>query len=507
MTTTIPPGRYVLSPGIDLVPRETGGLMLQETPLRALRLNQGAFAIIEACRQGFSPADYLTGRDDRQAGSLLSLLDKLCRLRLLEWQPSGSFTPLVSIIIPVYNRAGEIGECLESLLALDYPENRREIIVVDDGSTDDLHEVVSRHPVRLLAYAGNRGQSHARNLGVAKARGDIIAFIDSDCVAEAQWLSELTPYFQDPRIALVGGYVAAYYRETWLDRYEAAGSPLNMGEHLAIGEAQDLDFYVPTCNLLVRKDAYQGVGGLDEALRFGEDVDLCWKLRKRGHRQLYVPKGAVRHKHRNRLAASARQRFHYGTSEPVLYTRHPEVVKRLPWQPWGLAFWAGLVLSLWQPVGLGVAGVAWLGEFFRKKSRLFPQASPRVYAQILQALLKNYFALAYYLTLHLVRYYLLVLLVAALLFPGVWPLLLAAVLLPVEVEYFRKKAPLNVAAFTLFFLGEQACYQAGVLWGSLKLRTLRCYRPHWVGRNAPGKAGAAVNWGLAGRLRKAGSQS
>lgn len=506
MTHPFPPGRYVVSPGVDLVPRETGGLMLQETPLRVLRLNQGAFAIIEACRQGFSPADYLAGRDDRQTGPVLSLLDKLCRLRLLEWQPAPGFTPLVSIIVPVYNRAGEIGECLESLLGLSYPEDRREIIVVDDGSTDHLHEVISRYPVRLLAYPHNRGQSAARNLGVAKARGEIIACIDSDCVAEPEWLSELTPYFQDPRVALVGGYVEAYYRETWLDRYEAAASPLNMGGHLAIGEAQDLDFYVPTCNLLVRRDAFQGVGGLDEGLRFGEDVDLCWKLRKRGHRQLYVPQGVVRHKHRNRLAASARQRFHYGTSEPVLYTRHPEVVKRLPWQPWGLAFWAGLALSLWQPAGLGLAGAAWLGEFFQKKPRLFPQAGPRVYARIMKALLKNYFALAYYLTLHLVRYYLLGLVAAAVLFPGARPLILAAMLLPVGVEYCRKKAPLNVAAFTLLFLGEQACYQAGVVWGSLKLRTLRCYRPHWVGRNSPGRTGAPVGWGLPGRLRKAGSQ-
>jgi mycofactocin system glycosyltransferase len=507
MTLAIPPGRYVLSPGVDLVPRERGGLMLQETPLRVLRLNQEAFGIMKACRQGFSPAGYLAGQDVHQQGPLLTWLDKLCRLRFLEWQPAPGFTPFVSIIIPVYNRAGEIGECLKSLLALDYPEERREIIVVDDGSTDDLHEVIGRYPVRLLAYPENRGQSAARNLGVAAARGEIIAFIDSDCVAEPHWLSELTPYFQDPRVALVGGYVAAYYRETWLDRYEAAASPLNMGEHLAIGEAQDLDFYVPTCNLLVRRDAYQEVGGLDEALRFGEDVDLCWKVRKQGRRQLYVPKGVVRHKHRNRLLASARQRFHYGTSEPVLYTRHPEVVKRLPWQPWGLAFWAGLALSLWQPVGLGVAAAAWLGEFFQKKPRLFPQAGPRVYAKILKALLKNYLALAYYLTLHLVRYYLVVLLAAAVLFPGARLLILAAILLPVGVEYFRKKAPLNVAAFTLFFLGEQACYQTGVLWGSLKLRTWRCYRPHWVGRNSPGKAGAAVHWGLAGRLRKAGSQS
>ena len=141
---------------------------------------------------------------------------------------------------------------------------------------------------------------------------------------------------------------------------------------------------MPTCNLLVRKDAYQGVGGLDEALRFGEDVDLCWKLRKRGHRQFYVPPGAVRHKHRNRLTASAWQRFHYGTSEPVLYARHPEVKKSLPWQPWGLAFWVSLAL---QPVA---AHLAWGsrgrlvgGIFAAKKLASFP-GRPWVYARIIE---------------------------------------------------------------------------------------------------------------------------
>ena len=213
-----------------MVPQETGGLILQENPLRVLAAQPGGLRHHQACRQGFSPADYLSGRDDRQAGPLLSLLDKLCRLRLLEWGPAPGFAPLVSIIIPVYNRAGEIRECLESLLALSYPEDRLEIIVVDDGSTDHLQEEVGRYPVRLLGYPDNRGKPRPGTWGWQQARGEIIAFIDSDCVAEPHWLSELMPYFQDPRVALVGGYVAAYFRETWLDRYEAAASPLNMGD-------------------------------------------------------------------------------------------------------------------------------------------------------------------------------------------------------------------------------------------------------------------------------------
>ena len=284
---------------------------------------------------------------------ILNLLDSLCRWRIIAWQPkAGDFYPLVSIVIPVFNRPLEISECLEALLNLNYPKDRREIIVVDDGSTDSTCEVISRYPVKLLAQEDNRGQSAARNCGVKNACGEIIGFIDSDCVAETDWLKELVPYFQDQRIGLVGGYVAAYFQQTWLDRYESAASPLNMGNNLIIGDSADLDFYVPTCNLLVRKEAFLQTGGLDEAKRFGEDVDLCWKMRRRGYRQLYVPAGAVRHKHRSRLLSSGKQRFHYGTSEPELYASHPEVKKRLPWQPLGYLFWTFVALGFWQPYSL-----------------------------------------------------------------------------------------------------------------------------------------------------------
>jgi mycofactocin system glycosyltransferase len=479
MMPMLPPGHYVLLPGIALVPQTKGGIILQETPFRVFRVNETAFAILTACRQGFSLQEYVD-HDARQTASLLALLDSLCRWRILEWRPSSQgFAPPVSIVIPVYNRPQEISECLEALLHLDYPADRREIIVVDDGSTDQTREVVGQYPVKLITREANQGQSAARNLGVQHARGEIIAFIDSDCVAEPEWLTELVPYFQDQRLGLVGGFVASYFQKTRLDRYESAASPLNMGRSLVIADPSDLDFYVPTCNLLVRQEAYLKVGGLDETRRFGEDVDLCWKLRKHGYRQTYVPAGPVRHKHRSRLLNSGIQRFHYGTSEPELYASHPEVKKRLPWQLLGLLFWIAIALGFfWQKAFLLLAPATWIGDFWAKK-RAFPTASNKfLQIKILKALFKSYFSLAYYLTLHSIRYYLFLLILLSFIFPAILPLTLTMVILPVTVEFFRKQPSLNFCVFALFFLGEQLCYQAGVLYGAIRIGNFRCYRPH-----------------------------
>ena len=91
--------------------------------------------------------------------------------------------------------------------------------------------------------------------------------------------------------------------------------------------------YVPTCNLLVRRSVYRELGGLRETLRVGEDVDLCWRLRERGHVLVYAPEGVVRHKHLGRLGAMLRRRADYGSSEATLHALHPDKHGRLRLPP------------------------------------------------------------------------------------------------------------------------------------------------------------------------------
>ena len=495
MTDPLVKGTFHLKPGTRLICRESDGVILSERPLRALRVNLAALGIIEQCREGL-PAEPIS-RPDETGGTppILNLLDRLCQIGLLEWRPLEKvFEPLVSIVIPVYNRAHEISACLESLFALDYPPSKREIIVIDDASTDQTRDVVRQWEVKLISLERNMGQSAARNRGVAAASGVIIACVDSDCTAEPSWLRDLVPYFQDSRNVLVGGYVDSFYRQTRLDRYEEAASPLNMGEEIAVGKGSESDFYVPTCNVLVKRDAYLQVGGLDETLRVGEDVDLCWRLKEAGFRLLYVPKGRVKHKHRNRFLATFARRFDYGTSEPVLYAAHSDIMKRFPLQYSSTALLltcvAGLLMQwiIAAPVACFIVLVDALAKRRDYRKRMQVTLS---FGTIFRATVEKHFHLFYHLCHHLIRYHVILLVTLAIFFTPLIPLVAVIVLFPALVAFLRKRPQLGFLWFLGFFVVEQAFYQAGVFWGSLRHRCLRPY--HLV--LAPTKRGksAVVN--------------
>ena len=476
MAGSPPTGRYRLKPGIKLIRASGGGILLQPDPLRALKINRSAFEVLQRCRAEWRPDQHAKLR--APAGST-PFLDTLHHGGLLDWTPPLPVNwPRVSVVVPVYNRPARIEACLASLANLDYPENRIEIIVVDDGSTDFTAAVVRRFGVRLLVQPRNMGQSVARNTGVAAAGGEIIAFLDSDCIAEPGWLRELVPCFQDERVALVGGYVAAYYRDKRMDRYEEACSPLNMGADAVMGRGEHSVFYVPTCNMLVRKTIYEQMGGLDPGLHVGEDVDLCWRLMAAGHHLLYIPRGKVRHRHRSRILPGFLRRFDYGTSEAVLYARFPGVAKQFPWQPGGicalLAAAAGLVSLSWYWLA-AMAGIL-VAESICKRIQLVRRMDIRLsIAEILSSLIKSHYRLAYYLAFYLVRYHLLPLAVLSMVFPPLtWPAA-AIVLLPVVTVYLRKRPRLSLPVFAIFYLCEHAFYQAGAFWGCIRQKSFRLY--------------------------------
>ncbi len=503
MTDAIPQGRFFLRPGIRLIHGKNGGVLLQSAPLRALRLNAAAFEILTRCQTGFHPAECTSAGAGLPRESVFPFLDSLWQAGFLDWRPAaGAFEPCVSIVIPVYNRASEIGACLEALLALNYPPDKREIIVVDDGSTDETPAVVRNYRVKLIELFQNRGQSAARNVGAAAATGEIIAFIDSDCIADPDWLHELLPYFQDIRVALAGGYVDSFYQESWLDRYEEVQSPLNMGKEGAFGTSAASDFYVPTCNVLIRKNAYMKAGGLDEGLRLGEDVDLCWRLKGKGHRLLYVPRGRVRHKHRNRFWDIFTRRFDYGTSEAFLFTRHKQVRKKFPWKPAALGFLGLLCLCLLtgSPLLLPLAGLIWIGSSWHSKIQMQKKIGVLLrFRDLLGATLKEYLACAFYLSYHFVRYYLLLMIILALSFPGVAALLGTLILFPVTIEYLRKVPRLVFPLYLFFFLMEQAFYQMGVFWGCVKTRS---YKPYHLVFTIPRQSTGSNRTGRPARFRE-----
>ena len=382
----------------------------------------------------------------------------------------------VSVIIPVRNRRDDIGACLQSLRELDYPHDKLEIIVVDDASTDQTPDVVSQYPVRLIRLKQHKQASYCRNLAAQSARGDILAFIDSDCLAGSAWLGELVPAFKDAQLGALGGVVDSYFGENGLDRYEKVKSSLNVSNWFKRSQKNDPFFYLPACNLLARRHLFLELGGFREELVVGEDVDLCWRIRKNGYQIEYRPQGRVYHKHRNRVFSFCRRRFDYGTSEPLLNKLHPEKIKKLCFPPLTSLFWSSLLLSIipgFRPLIVVSAG-AIVADTLQKRLRIKRRKIPVKVSSLLSSVLRSYLAFLHHIASFVSRYYLFPSLIILPIAPPVFTAIVMLHLLAGLVDYVIKKPQLNLVSFLYYFSLEQLAYQLGVWWGCFKHI---CFRP------------------------------
>ena len=316
---------YRLAQHVELVERDGENFLVAKTPLSVLRLNR---SLTDLVRRGMTGP--LTAATSGEAEVLEQLASKGFMERLRSGaQPLAAF-PSVSVVIPVKDRAEELRRCLASLARLDYPQEKLQVIVVDDGSSDSSAAVAQESGAQVVASGGTgRGPAAARNVGARAAQGEILAFIDSDCTASPEWLRELLPAFNDPKIAAVGGMVDGMCTASAVDRYEAVMSSLSLGSRERNGSGGDDTFYLPSCNLLVRRNAFLGVGGFDDTMHVGEDVDLTWRLRDAGWTIAYLPAGSICHEHRSTLRSFMSRRFDYGTSEGMLQLLHPQRRKRM----------------------------------------------------------------------------------------------------------------------------------------------------------------------------------
>ena len=464
---------YRLVQNVELVEREGESYLVAKTPLSVLRLNR---SLAELVRRGSDGP--LSAASAAEAAVLEQLAAKgfLTQERLKEDAPAE--LPLVSIVIPVKDRAEELSRCLASLAGLDYPREKIETIVVDDGSSDDSAAVARRFGALVVPSGGTgRGPAAARNRGATAASGEILAFIDSDCSASQQWLAELVPAFSDPKTAAVGGLVDGMCSASAVDRYEAVMSSLSLGSRERFGNKGNDTFYLPSCNLLVRRAAFLDVSGFQDSMHVGEDVDLTWRLRDQGWTIAYLPVGRVLHEHRSTLRSFMSRRFDYGTSEGLLQRLHPRRSKRMVIPPL-LGFILALCLAApftgWWPLppALGVL----LADAVVSRRRLARRGLPLGIGTLLAGRLRALGSLVYYLSYHLIRYYSIPLMAAALIFPPLW--LVPVVLLgcAARVDYAIKRPQQSFASFAVIYSLEQIAYGAGVFWGCLSRKTFRSYR-------------------------------
>jgi GT2 family glycosyltransferase len=259
------------------------------------------------------------------------------------------------VIIPTYNSADTLEETLRALTGQELIEYS-EIIVVDDGSTDDTARMVKNFEVRYYRKQ-NGGPASARNLGIDNAQGEIVLFLDSDCVPQTGWLKQMTEPFKDKSVYGVKGVyitrqkslIARFVQLEFEERY------------LLLSSKETIDF-VDTYSAGFRIEALKSVGGFDESFpkADNEDVDLSYKLARAGYRMVFQPKAVIEHTHPGNLLRYLKIKFNRGFWRTAVYQRHPGKALKDSYTPQTLklqilsAFgvWMGLIVwlftGLWQ---------------------------------------------------------------------------------------------------------------------------------------------------------------
>ena len=243
--------------------------------------------------------------------------------------------PKVSVIVASYNGARTLKACLDSLLKLNYPNY--EILLVDDGSTDTTQQIASLYKDVRHIYQTHQGLSVARNAGIYAADGDVIAFTDSDCRADEDWLYYLIGDLLNSKFTGIGGHNFLPPEDSLV----AAAVQVSPGGPAHVMLTDRIAEHIPGCNMAFYKWALLEIGGFDPIYRrAGDDVDVCWRLQQRGYTLGFSPGGFVWHYRRSTIRAYLRQQQGYGEAEALLVRRHPE-----NFNSFGSSIWHGRIYA------------------------------------------------------------------------------------------------------------------------------------------------------------------
>jgi len=214
----------------------------------------------------------------------------------------------VSIIIPIKNRANYLPNLIQNLTNLNYPDY--EIIIVNDCSTDNTKTLLKQYPIRSISLEKSVGSAKARNIGINKAKNNIIALTDSDCFVSKNWLKDLVPFLN--KYDVVGGKVKFY------DDIETKLNPTILNETV-LSKDSPVNF-LNTSSMVFKKDLWSYSGGfLNYRL---EDVEFSWRLLKKGYKLFYVPKGLVIHHGTRTPIQNVKKYLQYGKSYSKLSKLH-----------------------------------------------------------------------------------------------------------------------------------------------------------------------------------------
>ncbi len=309
-----------------------GTIVLGGHPPRLLRLTAAGGRTVSGWRAGAAVGDSPGER---------GLAARLIRAELAHPvpDPGGGFTAAdVAVVIPARDRAGLLRECLKHI------GPAADLVVVDDGSRDRaaIAGAALAAGARVVRRESSAGPAGARNAGLRATRAPLVAFLDSDARPRDGWLEPLLAHFGDQRVAAVAPRIRSPAGSSALAAYEAVRSPLDLGPDPGIAAPGRRIGFLPATALVVRRAAVPD--GFDATMRYGEDVDLVWRLAAAGWTVRYEPRACVEHPHRADFRAWLVQRLRYGSSAGPLAERHPGKLHHLVAPAWALPAW-GLALA------------------------------------------------------------------------------------------------------------------------------------------------------------------
>lgn len=220
--------------------------------------------------------------------------------------------PLFTIIIPTYERPEKLKTCLLSLSCLDYPRDRFEVVIVDDGGESPLKDVVAAFADRLhliLVRQQNTGPAAARNAGAVHAKGEFLAFLDDDCEAAPDWLDALAKQFMMTPACIIGGRI--------INRL--SDNPYSTTSQLVIdivyrhynANPYRARFFASN-NLAIPSKHFREIGGFDSRFRTSEDRELCDRWLHHGFQMIFLPEAVIYHAHDLTFLQFCKQHFNYG---------------------------------------------------------------------------------------------------------------------------------------------------------------------------------------------------
>ncbi|MCW3091624.1 MAG: glycosyltransferase [Ferruginibacter sp.] len=279
-------------------------------------------------RGGFEIEDWDFGIVDRQRNPKQALHAVSETMQYVPFSGDEAL-PFISVIVCSYNGSATIRDCMEGIQKLDYPNY--EVIVIDDGSKDNLTTIVKEYPVKLISTP-NGGLSNARNIGLYSAKGEIIAYIDDDAYPDPHWLRYLAYAYKSSNHSCIGGPNIAPAEDGPIAKCvaNAPGGPV----HVLFDD--ELAEHVPGCNMSFRKSALLEIGGFDPVFKnAGDDVDVCWRIQNAGKTIGFHPSALVWHHRRNSIKAYWKQQKGYGKAEALLEAKWPERYNGFGHVAWG----------------------------------------------------------------------------------------------------------------------------------------------------------------------------